>query len=268
MIVFLCGCVVTCSGRVFDQWDDGSLSRSTVCCVQCDATRTRRVCLSLAHFRSERHERREAQRCSLLQRSTYVTTKNHTIKMSLLNLYIQAIKIFWKKQRCWFYFSGSKGKTVKTDNGIRPSSVKDMAKLKPAFVKPHGTVTAANSSFLVRVPASLTGDALVCSSLKHFGVCVDCRLTVRLRVCWWRKKRLWRWVTNRLPTSATSCTSHKTRKTSCYWGEQMERIVVVFVEAICTTLIADLLTSHQRFWRKLVWPWTTFPSSNITKPLR
>uniref|UniRef100_A0A669CWK3 Trifunctional enzyme subunit beta, mitochondrial n=1 Tax=Oreochromis niloticus TaxID=8128 RepID=A0A669CWK3_ORENI len=37
---------------------------------------------------------------------------------------------------------------VSKDNGIRPSSMEQMAKLKPAFVKPHGTVTAANSSFL------------------------------------------------------------------------------------------------------------------------
>uniref|UniRef100_A0A8C6K9W1 Trifunctional enzyme subunit beta, mitochondrial n=1 Tax=Nothobranchius furzeri TaxID=105023 RepID=A0A8C6K9W1_NOTFU len=37
---------------------------------------------------------------------------------------------------------------VSQDNGIRPSSMEQMAKLKPAFVKPHGTVTAANSSFL------------------------------------------------------------------------------------------------------------------------
>ncbi|XP_014859423.1 PREDICTED: trifunctional enzyme subunit beta, mitochondrial isoform X2 [Poecilia mexicana] len=37
---------------------------------------------------------------------------------------------------------------ISKDNGIRPSSMEQMAKLKPAFVKPHGTVTAANSSFL------------------------------------------------------------------------------------------------------------------------
>uniref|UniRef100_A0A667ZKJ1 Trifunctional enzyme subunit beta, mitochondrial n=1 Tax=Myripristis murdjan TaxID=586833 RepID=A0A667ZKJ1_9TELE len=37
---------------------------------------------------------------------------------------------------------------VSQDNGIRPSSMEQMAKLKPAFIKPHGTVTAANSSFL------------------------------------------------------------------------------------------------------------------------
>ncbi|XP_030577754.1 trifunctional enzyme subunit beta, mitochondrial [Archocentrus centrarchus] len=37
---------------------------------------------------------------------------------------------------------------VSKDNGIRPSSMAQMSKLKPAFIKPHGTVTAANSSFL------------------------------------------------------------------------------------------------------------------------
>jgi len=38
---------------------------------------------------------------------------------------------------------------VTVDNGIRPSSLEAMAKLKPAFIKPHGTITAANASFLV-----------------------------------------------------------------------------------------------------------------------
>lgn len=39
-------------------------------------------------------------------------------------------------------------KVVDRDNGIRVSSLEQLAKLKPAFVKPHGTVTAANASFL------------------------------------------------------------------------------------------------------------------------
>ncbi|KAG4065254.1 hypothetical protein HA402_012696 [Bradysia odoriphaga] len=39
-------------------------------------------------------------------------------------------------------------KTVERDNGIRVSTKEQLAKLKPAFVKPHGTVTAANASFL------------------------------------------------------------------------------------------------------------------------
>lgn len=39
-------------------------------------------------------------------------------------------------------------KTVDKDNGIRVSTKEQLAKLKPAFVKPHGTVTAANASYL------------------------------------------------------------------------------------------------------------------------
>lgn len=34
------------------------------------------------------------------------------------------------------------------DNGIRPTSMEKMSKLKAAFIKPYGTVSAANSSFL------------------------------------------------------------------------------------------------------------------------
>lgn len=41
-------------------------------------------------------------------------------------------------------------KTVAKDNGIRVSTKEQLAKLKPAFVKPYGSVTAANSSYLVR----------------------------------------------------------------------------------------------------------------------
>jgi len=42
-----------------------------------------------------------------------------------------------------------KGKDfISVDNGIRVSSEEQMAKLKAAFIKPHGTVTAANSSYL------------------------------------------------------------------------------------------------------------------------
>jgi len=40
------------------------------------------------------------------------------------------------------------GDYVSKDNGIKASSLEKMAKLKPAFIKPHGTVTAANASFL------------------------------------------------------------------------------------------------------------------------
>lgn len=38
---------------------------------------------------------------------------------------------------------------VKSDNGVRVSTLEQMAKLRPAFIRPHGTITAANASFLV-----------------------------------------------------------------------------------------------------------------------
>ena len=38
---------------------------------------------------------------------------------------------------------------MKADNGIRVSTMDKVSKLKPAFIKPHGTVTPANASFLV-----------------------------------------------------------------------------------------------------------------------
>jgi acetyl-CoA acyltransferase len=45
-------------------------------------------------------------------------------------------------------FAPGKSKPVTLDNGVRPSSPDQMGKLKPSFVKPHGTITAANASFL------------------------------------------------------------------------------------------------------------------------
>ncbi|KAL7736680.1 hypothetical protein ACLKA6_015545 [Drosophila palustris] len=39
-------------------------------------------------------------------------------------------------------------KVVDKDNGIRVSTPESLAKLRPAFVKPYGTITAANASFL------------------------------------------------------------------------------------------------------------------------
>lgn len=39
-------------------------------------------------------------------------------------------------------------KPIDKDNGIRVAPIEKLAKLRPAFVKPHGTLTAANSSFL------------------------------------------------------------------------------------------------------------------------
>ncbi|CAF2498394.1 unnamed protein product [Rotaria sp. Silwood2] len=37
---------------------------------------------------------------------------------------------------------------VSRDNGIRVSTLEQMSKLKPAFIKPYGTITAASSSFI------------------------------------------------------------------------------------------------------------------------
>ncbi|XP_023235970.1 trifunctional enzyme subunit beta, mitochondrial-like [Centruroides sculpturatus] len=42
----------------------------------------------------------------------------------------------------------NKDKPIEKDNGIRISTFEEVSKLKPAFIKPHGTVTAANASFL------------------------------------------------------------------------------------------------------------------------
>ncbi|RZF36617.1 hypothetical protein LSTR_LSTR007320 [Laodelphax striatellus] len=39
-------------------------------------------------------------------------------------------------------------KTIDKDNGIRVSTMYKLSQLNPAFVKPHGTITAGNSSFL------------------------------------------------------------------------------------------------------------------------
>eukprot|EP00912_Choanoflagellata_sp_UC4_P002233 UC4_evm1s1413 len=41
-----------------------------------------------------------------------------------------------------------KASFVDRDNGVRVASPEKLASLRPAFVKPHGTVTAANASFL------------------------------------------------------------------------------------------------------------------------
>lgn len=41
-------------------------------------------------------------------------------------------------------------KIVTMDNGVRITPPEKMASMKPAFIKPHGTITAANASFLVR----------------------------------------------------------------------------------------------------------------------
>jgi acetyl-CoA acetyltransferase family protein len=41
-----------------------------------------------------------------------------------------------------------KFKSIERDNGIRVAPMEQLSKLRPAFVKPHGSITAANASFL------------------------------------------------------------------------------------------------------------------------
>ena len=76
-------------------------------------------------------------------------SKNHlTEKTTLLSLGMKMVEERTVHYFC-FYLALGKAETVTSDNGIRVSTLQQMAKLKPAFVKPHGTVTAANASFLV-----------------------------------------------------------------------------------------------------------------------
>uniref|UniRef100_A0A8D2ZNT5 Trifunctional enzyme subunit beta, mitochondrial n=1 Tax=Scophthalmus maximus TaxID=52904 RepID=A0A8D2ZNT5_SCOMX len=58
---------------------------------------------------------------------------------------------------------------VSKDNGIRPSSMEQLKKLKPAFIKPHGTVTAANSSFLVNTRHTHIQNDILIVSCFHPG---------------------------------------------------------------------------------------------------
>jgi len=46
----------------------------------------------------------------------------------------------------YFVPRGKKQITILTDNTIRVSTIENLSKLKPAFVKPHGTITAGNAS--------------------------------------------------------------------------------------------------------------------------
>ena len=76
-------------------------------------------------------------------------SKNHLTGKT--TLFSPGMKMVEERTVHYFRFCLALGKaeTVTADNGIRVSTLQQMAKLKPAFVKPHGTVTAANASFLV-----------------------------------------------------------------------------------------------------------------------
>uniref|UniRef100_A0AC34QJC4 Trifunctional enzyme beta subunit n=2 Tax=Panagrolaimus sp. JU765 TaxID=591449 RepID=A0AC34QJC4_9BILA len=44
------------------------------------------------------------------------------------------------------FINGKKAETITVDNCIRPSTMEKLSQLKPAFIKPHGTVTPGNAS--------------------------------------------------------------------------------------------------------------------------
>lgn len=73
--------------------------------------------------------------------------------------------LFWTEVRPGRFYATGVNEPVTKDNGIRPSSLEQMAKLKPAFVKPYGTVTAANASFLV---SAVFAHVFYCCPLLYF----------------------------------------------------------------------------------------------------
>jgi len=56
---------------------------------------------------------------------------------------------------------------VARDNGVRVSTPEQLQKLKPAFIKPHGTITAANASYLVRMYTALCAVTLLLHCLNQ-----------------------------------------------------------------------------------------------------
>lgn len=124
---------------------------------------------------------------------------------------------------------------VKSDNGVRVSTPEQMAKLRPAFIRPHGTVTAANSSFLVPWQLLLCSVIIVThaqtdgasatllmteSKAKELGL--KPKAFIR---CWMYFKNL-----NITPLLGNSHMLRLILRTNCYW---------------------DQLMSHQWFWRRL-----------------
>ena len=100
-------------------------------------------------------------------------SKNHiTGKMTLFSLGLKMVEDRTVRYFC-FYLALGKAETVTADNGIRVSTLQQMAKLKPAFVKPHGTVTAANASFLVGlVPlGSRVGNFVLYTAIDREWIC-------------------------------------------------------------------------------------------------
>ena len=87
------------------------------------------------------------------KKSTAICGKiSETKFISALELKVSHAAKWWYVEiysKLFFNAVSGSNKVVDKDNGVRVSTPEAIAKLKPAFVKPHGTVTAANSSFLV-----------------------------------------------------------------------------------------------------------------------
>ena len=100
-------------------------------------------------------------------------SKNHLTGKT--TLFFLGMKMVEERTVHYFCFCIALGKaeTVTADNGIRVSTLQQMAKLKPAFVKPHGTVTAANASFLVGlVPSgSRVGSFVLYTTIDREWIC-------------------------------------------------------------------------------------------------
>jgi len=63
--------------------------------------------------------------------------------------------------------------TISKDNGIKVNTMERMAKLRPAFIKPNGTVTAANSSYLTDgASAAIISTQAKANELGIKGTCI------------------------------------------------------------------------------------------------
>lgn len=115
---------------------------------------------------------------------------------------------------------------VSKDNGIRPSSMEQMGKLKPAFVKPHGTVTAANSSFLVNTHTRV-GPYSTLGGLNS-SLLVQKHLQHRQRICLCVSNKRTKWYT--LPAAKT--------KMSNYLKQNIVKICLRMIFSVQTATLA------------------------------
>ena len=102
-----------------------------------------------------------------------------------------------------------KGSLSVMDNGVRVSDMATLGKLRPAFIKPNGTVTAANASFLT------DGFFLFFRSLVFLS---HLSLQVLLLVSSLPRATLKSWVSHPRHTCVSFSSSLKIRSISCYWA--------------------------------------------------